>query len=286
MRDNMIIRLATSFLVIFILIVTSSHPTHAWVIERVSLGNSGQETAKYDGSGDIGITSLSYDGRFVCFPSEGTALVDGDTNDKRDIFVRDRTRGTTVRVNVSTEGDQILDYSSYDAVISGDGRFVVFDSQTSNLVTGTTPKKMNIYRHEMATGETVLLTKGHDGSAADDSSAWNSYMDASYDGRFVVFPSFATNLVVGDTNAKTDIFVHDCQTGTTSMVSRSARRRTARQQQQRSRHLRRWPLCGLLLHGDKPGGRPFDQQRTSVPLRQRSGHDSSRFRSIRRNRCD
>ncbi len=222
MRDNMIIRLATSFLVIFILIVTSSHPTHAWVIERVSLGNSGQETAKYDGSGDIGITSLSYDGRFVCFPSEGTALVDGDTNDKRDIFVRDRTRGTTVRVNVSTEGDQILDYSSYDAVISGDGRFVVFDSQTSNLVTGTTPKKMNIYRHEMATGETVLLTKGHDGSAADDSSAWNSYMDASYDGRFVVFPSFATNLVVGDTNAKTDIFVHDCQTGTTSMVSRSA----------------------------------------------------------------
>jgi hypothetical protein len=85
----------------------------------------------------------------------------------------------------------------------------------------TVSKKQNVYVHELATGKSTLVTKGYDGSAADDSSAWNSWADISANGRYVVFPSFAKNLVVGDTNGKTDIFVYDRDDKTMSMASKA-----------------------------------------------------------------
>ena len=81
--------------------------------------------------------AVSGDGRFVAFSSDASNLVDGDTNAAADVFVRDAAAGTTTRVSVGDAGAQ-GDGGSYDPAVSGDGRFVVFSSDASNLVAGDT----------------------------------------------------------------------------------------------------------------------------------------------------
>jgi Tol biopolymer transport system component len=80
---------------------------------------------------------ISSDGRFVVFESNADGLVPGDTNRRDDIFVRDLVGGTTVRASVGADGAQGNDTSGNTA-ISSDGRYVVFDSLSSNLVPGDT----------------------------------------------------------------------------------------------------------------------------------------------------
>lgn len=81
--------------------------------------------------------SLSEDGRFVVFSSEATNLVSGDTNDVNDVFVRDLVEGTTIRVSVSSLGEQ-ADAPSHSPAISADGRLVAFVSEATNLTPGLT----------------------------------------------------------------------------------------------------------------------------------------------------
>ena len=80
---------------------------------------------------------FSADGRFVAFDSEATNLVPNDTNGVRDVFIRDRKKGTTERISVSSGGIQ-GDYGGSFPAISGDGRFVVFSSEATNLVAADT----------------------------------------------------------------------------------------------------------------------------------------------------
>ncbi len=159
--------------------------------------------------------AISADGTVAAFFSDSTNLVTGDTNGARDIFVRDLTTGTTTRVSVSSQGMQANAGSGMPAV-SSDGRYVVFHSDASNLVSGDFNGERDVFIHDRDTGETSLVSVSSNGVQANDE---NEDPAISHDGRFVAFESRAENLAAGDSNGVRDILLRDLQAGTTSLVS-------------------------------------------------------------------
>src|SRR5207247_262593 len=128
---------------------------------------------------------------------------------------------TTVRVSVASDGTEGNDVSMGSA-LSADGRFLAFDSAAADLVAGDTNRVSDVFVHDRQTGTTERVSVASDGAQGNGSSGLLSFAfppALSADGRFVAFVSFATNLVAGDTNGATDVFVHDRQTGTTERVS-------------------------------------------------------------------
>ena len=163
--------------------------------------------------------AVSADGRYVAFLSDSTNLVAGDTNGKEDVFVRDRTGGTTTRVSVATGGAQANDWSTERLAISGNGNCVAFTSYATNLVTGDTNSRRDVFVHDRGTGATYRASVANDGSQANEAS-WAPAI--SQDGRYIAFTSSATNLVAGDTNGVWDVFVRDRTAGTTRCVDVSS----------------------------------------------------------------
>ncbi len=153
------------------------------------------------GNGPSFAPSISGEGRFIAFRSAASDLVAGDTNSRHDVFVRDRTAGTTVRVSVATGGDQ-ADGHSMDPSISSDGRFVAFRSTATNLVAGDTNGRSDIFVHDRVTSETARVGEPSGGQSNGTSAA----PSLSGNGAWIVFESDATNLVAGDTNDSRDIF--------------------------------------------------------------------------------
>jgi Tol biopolymer transport system component len=100
-------------------------------------------------SGLYGI-AVSRDGRYVAFESTANNLVPGDTNGHRDIFVRDRSNGTTQRASVDSGGVQGNGNSTRPS-ITPDGRYVLYASGASNLVPGDSNSTMDIFIHDQAT---------------------------------------------------------------------------------------------------------------------------------------
>jgi Tol biopolymer transport system component len=89
--------------------------------------------------------AISADGRYVAFSSAATSLVPGDTNGYHDVFVPDLQAGTTTRVSVSTAGDQ-ADSVAQGPAISGDGRYIAFYSNATNLVAGDVNNTWDVLR--------------------------------------------------------------------------------------------------------------------------------------------
>ncbi|MDA3936328.1 MAG: cell wall-binding repeat-containing protein, partial [Actinomycetota bacterium] len=208
-------RITLALLLVVALVVTVVPAGAAWqsraTTERVSLASNGDQPT--DGKSVTPV--FSADGRYVAFYSSATDLVPGDTNDKFDVFVHDRQTGVTERVSVASNGDE-GDQDSYDPCLSADGRYVVFDSRATNLVSGDTNSSTDIFVHDRQTGVTERVSVASNG----DEGTGASWLPAfSADGRYVAFESGATNLVSGDTNGKYDVFVHDRQTGATERVS-------------------------------------------------------------------
>jgi hypothetical protein len=172
---------------------------------RVSLNAAGEQT-----NNGSGTPSVSADGRFVVFESDASNLVEGDTNNFIDIFVKDMQTGIVKRASVDSSGGQANENSSYP-FISGDGRYVVFQSEADNLVPNDTNGAGDVFVHDMQTGVTSGV------SVAGNVGSFDAGI--SLDGRFVVFSSRASNLVLGDTNEKMDIFVYAVQTGQITRVS-------------------------------------------------------------------
>jgi Tol biopolymer transport system component len=161
--------------------------------------------------------SISADGRFVAFQSDAPNLVDGDTNNTTDVFVRDTTTGTTTRVNVSGTGEQANQISTRP-IISADGTHVLFLSSASNLVPGSGPVVNDLFIRDVVAGTTAQVNVSHDGSQLTMFGVAFAY-GLSADGRYVVFGSPASNVVPGDTNNATDIFVRDVVAGTTARAN-------------------------------------------------------------------
>ncbi len=184
----------------------------AGTTELISVSSTGlQANAKSDRP------SISADGRYVAFYSDADNLVVGDTNLTRDIFVRDRLLGTTVRVSVSSTGVEGNGPSSRPS-ISADGRYVAYRSLSSNLVPGDTNLVEDVFVHDLQTGTTTRVSVASSGAEGNGGSTVPAI---SGDGRYVAFRSLASNLVPGDINNAWDVFVHDTLTGTTTMVSLS-----------------------------------------------------------------
>jgi len=173
------------------------------------------DSAGAEANGDSQFPRISADGRFVAYMSYASNLVTGDRNGFNDIFVRDRQAGSTERVSVSSTGREGNNWCGYCA-ISGDGRFVAFDSLADNLVLGDTNRQTDVFLYDRTTATTTLVSID---SAGVQGNSFSSYPSLSENGRHVTFESLASNLVPGDTNRSIDIFVHDVQTGTTTRVS-------------------------------------------------------------------
>jgi Tol biopolymer transport system component len=143
--------------------------------------------------------SISADGRFVAFESEATNLVAGDTNNQRDVFVRDRKTHETERVSVGPAGVQ-ANYDSGAPSISADGRFVAFGSSATNLVADDTNSQGGLFVYDRNTHQTRRESVSSANVPAN--SGAGGYISA--DGHWVALNSDASNLVPGDTNQCVD----------------------------------------------------------------------------------
>ena len=180
---------------------------------RVSVSSTGEQ-----GNALSDNPSISSSGRFVAFRSQASNLVDGDTNNQKDVFVHDRQTAQTSRVSISSTGEQ-GNGSSQIPSISSDGLIVAFSSDANNLVEGDTDRSSDIFVHDRQTGQTTLVSVSSTGAQGNS----NSYSPSiSSDGMIVTFWSWADNLVVGDTNGWDDVFVHDRQAGQTTRVNVSS----------------------------------------------------------------
>ncbi len=167
------------------------------------------------GDADSSRPRISADGRFVCFESDATDLVPGDTNGEFDVFRVEIQTGAILRVSVSSVGAEGNAYSNISS-ISADGRYVAFQSGADNLVPGDLNGARDVFVHDTQTGVTEIASVATGGALVNSDSG---YPDISRNGRFVVFESDATNIVLGDTNGCRDIFLRDRQLDLTTRVS-------------------------------------------------------------------
>ena len=187
------------------------HDRQTGATTRVSVSSSGIQANESSWS-----PTISANGRFVAYYTIASNLVPGDSNSSEDVFVHDRQLGTTTRVSVTSSGVQ-ANSNAFAANISGDGRYVAFLSNASNLVTGDTNGTTDVFVHDSWTQQTTRVSVSSSGTQANGNSEIAPELSA--DGRYVVFGSWASNLVANDTNNAKDVFVHDRQTGITSRVS-------------------------------------------------------------------
>ncbi len=120
-----------------------------------------------------------------------------DTNQEPDIFVRDLVNGTNLLVSVGLNGGPALGGGSGNPVISANGRYVAFISGATNLVAGPINTNGNVFRRDLQTGTTALVSVGTDGVTPGNNDASDLVM--SPDGRCIAFLSRASNLVAGVT---------------------------------------------------------------------------------------
>jgi len=168
--------------------------------ERVSLASDGTEA-----DGCTVSAAVTPDGECLAFASEASNLVVGDANDRYDVFLRDRVTGQTERVSVST-GEVEGDAGSWSPALSGDGRYVAFSSDASNLVVADTNAQSDIFLRDRLAGRTERVSVSSTGAEGNQGS-YAAALPA--DGRQVAFWSSASNLVTDDTNTQSDIFVRE-----------------------------------------------------------------------------
>jgi Tol biopolymer transport system component len=213
---------------VLISLLTGTTGFAAGTLELVSGADPDNLSATPSGASQL--SSLSADGRYIVFTSDATNVIPDqqDTNRGTDVFLRDQIAGTTVLVSHAADSTSSAgNAASSEGQISADGRYILFGSGATNLVTGQidTSNTFDLFLYDRVTQTTALVTRSSassrqtgNGSAAPLSSA------LSADGRWVVFASSATNLVSGQTdgNESSDVFLYNRVAGTTTLVSRSA----------------------------------------------------------------
>ena len=177
---------------------------------RVSIATSGTQ-----GNALSDDPQISDDGNRIAFHGDATNLVTGDTNGVRDAFVRDVSAGTLVRASVSSTGTQ-GNGASGEVAISGDGTTVAWESDATNLVSGDTNAKRDVFTRVLASGTTARVSVTDGEAQATNSSEAPSL---SRTGTSIAFESLANNLVSGDTNSRKDIFIRDTIAATTVRMS-------------------------------------------------------------------
>ena len=198
-------------------------PVLAGSVQLVSVRDL-SEVAPAGGDSDSGAPMVSPDGRYVVFASGANNLtppgkigfVPAQTLERLNVFLRDRTNGTTTLVSVNSAGTAGGNGDSLPDGMSSNGRYIVFESSASDLVAGDSNNVADVFVRDTVAGTTTMVsvsTTGAIGNGASGSAAMTP------DGRYVAFVSAATNLVANDTNGIPDVFVRDLNTGQTRLVS-------------------------------------------------------------------
>ncbi len=159
-----------------------------------------------DGSDGDGLSispTIDCEGTHVVFISYASNLVAQDNNYSADVFVYDIVADTLERVSVSSAGVEANDYT-YSASINEDGRYVVFESDATNLVPDDLNARTDIFVRDIVNGVTSRVSLAYDGA---ESNGYSFQPSISCDALFVSFESDATNLVLDDFNNRTDIFI-------------------------------------------------------------------------------
>ncbi|RMH77160.1 MAG: hypothetical protein D6683_09270 [Actinomyces sp.] len=175
------------------------------------------------GNGRSFVPEISGDGRYVAFESEASNLISkethgfDDTNDKWDIFLWDRDTDTIERISVNFALGN-ADNNSFRPRISGDGRYVAFESFASNIVFGDTNDVADVFVYDRQLQQMDRASVPNAGVALD-SNGRSAGVSVSDDGKKVVFQSWAGNLVAGDTNGVADVFLFDMDTKVVERIS-------------------------------------------------------------------
>jgi phosphopantothenate synthetase len=205
------------------LLILGWPPVAAATVELVTTAALQSHTP--GGGAEISTRSVSGDGRFVVFASAGPSVVTGqvDANITSDVYLWDRLTGVTALVSraagtVTTTGNGASD----SPVISTDGAFIAYRSRATNLIAGQVGAGLNVFLFDRVAGTTMLVSRAG-GSVTTTGNSTSDIPVLSADGRFVAYRSFATNLVLGqsDANGNTDVFLFDRVAGTTVLVSRA-----------------------------------------------------------------
>jgi Collagen triple helix repeat (20 copies) len=186
--------------------------------------------ANDEGTADYGPVSISGDGRYVAFESNSTNLGAQGPAGTIEAYVKDLHTGEVKLVSRAngSSGEPAGEPGVENVKISGNGRYVIFNSKAANLVGGLPaeePEEQHVYRRDLQTGETTLVDRvnGTDGPILSR----NAIAEAiSGDGQYVVFTADADDLEdPASSHAKTGIetvYVRDLDSGTTTAVSRAS----------------------------------------------------------------
>ena len=193
---------------------TFVHDRRTGATIRVSVGvHARQGNGRADG-----FPVISGSGRYVIFDSFASNLVKGDTNGVADIFVRDLQAHTTSRVSVGAGGQQADARSFIVGGISDDGRYALFESEADNLVANDTDMTDDAFVRDRTAHTTIRVSVSSTGVQGDQGGGGDYQPAISANGRWVAFASFS-HFTAGDTNAWSDVFLHDMQTGQTTLES-------------------------------------------------------------------
>ncbi|WP_158560948.1 fibronectin type III domain-containing protein [Paenibacillus contaminans] len=175
----------------------------------VSSGGSGSE-------GNSRYSSMSEDGRWVAFSSEASNLIEGDTNGKEDVFIRDRESRTTKRISAAPSGAE-ADGGSFAPIMSPDRRFVLFASQATNLL--DTPDNNALEDLFLYDNQTGRIEKVAENVSAGYMYTYDRPYGLSENGRYVAFASYGANGVAEDENNNWDVFVKDRWNDTVTRIT-------------------------------------------------------------------
>nr|WP_246441644.1 VCBS domain-containing protein [Xanthobacter tagetidis] len=157
----------------------------------------------------------SADGTKVLFQSDASNLVAGDINGAADIFVKDLETGVVTLVSSSSSGTP-GNQTSYSHQFSADGTKVLFYSSASNLVAGDINGAADVFVKDLESGAVTLVSSSSSGTPGNGTSYGHQF---SADCAKVLFRSYASNLVAGDTNGTYDVFMKDLATGEVTLLS-------------------------------------------------------------------
>ena len=162
---------------------------------------------------DVG-GAIGEEGRYIVFVSSATFA--GSTGKHRQIFWRDRNTGTTKMISASAGGEE-GNADSYYPAISGDGKTVAFESNSSNLVEGDKNGLKDVFAWNAKTGKIQTVSVGKNGTATDAESYEAS---VSGDGNLIAFTSAASNISAIEKGvSNNNVFICDMSQGITTMIS-------------------------------------------------------------------